>query len=282
MRMMDSNINVTNKDIVNNPDQGSFCIEIKNLNYTYPDGNRALEGINLEVRKGECLGIIGPNAAGKTTLLLHLNGLLISESAQEIRVMGIKICNKHLKEIRKTVGFVFQEPQDQLFMPTVYEDVSFGPVNLGWDKEIVEKQTKQALKQVGLYDKAGHLSHHLSLGQKKRVAIATVISMKPEILVLDEPSANLDPAARSSLIELLKGLAVTKIISGHDLELILELTNRVIVLDRGRIVANGNTREILSNNHIMQQHGLQVPLSLKLPRNQGQFSSLLSPDRCPL
>ncbi|MGD9014509.1 MAG: ABC transporter ATP-binding protein [Candidatus Omnitrophota bacterium] len=238
-------------------------IQIEDLSYVYPDGNKVLQGINLDVFQGETLGVIGPNGAGKTTLLLHFNGLLNGNDATRVRVLSLDINKQNLQEIRKVVGFVFQDPQDQLFMPTVYEDVNFGPTNLGWDKDKVRESTHQALEEVTLLDKASHLSHHLSLGEKKRVSIATVLSMKPEILVLDEPSANLDPAARRHLIDLLKRLSVTKIIAGHDLELILELCNRVVVLDRGMIVADGETREVLSNPLLMQQHNLEVPLSLK-------------------
>jgi len=238
-------------------------IEIKDLSYAYPDGNKALEDINLSVLKGESLGIIGPNGAGKTTLLLHFNGLLNSNNGvAKIKILDLELSHRNIRDIRKAVGFVFQDPEDQLFMPTVYEDVSFGPYNLGWDRDTVNKISQQALRHVGLSDKAGHLSHHLSLGEKKRVSIATVLSMKPEILVLDEPSANLDPAARRHLVDLLKGLPVTMIIAGHDLELILELCNRVVILYGGKIIADGDTKGVLSNHLLMKQHGLEVPLSL--------------------
>jgi len=239
-------------------------IRIEDLSYAYPDGNKVLEGINLDVFQGETLGVIGPNGAGKTTLLLHFNGLLNGNGIMSVMVSGLKINKQNLREVRKKVGFVFQDPQDQLFMPTVYEDVSFGPTNLGWDKDKVRQYTQQALEEVTLSDKADHLSHHLSLGEKKRVSIATVLSMKPEILILDEPSANLDPAARRHLIDLLKTLSITKVIAGHDLELILELCDRVVVLDKGRIAADGDTRDILNNPLLMQQHSLETPLSLKL------------------
>ena len=243
---------------------GKRIIQIKELSYSYPDGNMALENINLHVLEGESLGVIGPNGAGKTTLLLHFNGLLDGSSGKsKIKILNLEINNKNIAEIRKAVGFVFQDPEDQLFMPTVYEDVSFGPSNLGWDKDTIKKQAQQALDEVGLSDKASLLSHHLSLGEKKRVSVATVLSMKPDILVLDEPSANLDPAARGQLIDVLKGLSVTKIIAGHDLELILELCTRIVVLDKGKIVAEGDTREILSDPLLMKQHNLEVPLSLK-------------------
>ncbi len=240
-------------------------IQIKDLSYSYPDGTKVLEGINLDVQEGQTLGIIGPNGAGKTTLLLHLNGLLNGDGKDisRVKIVGLDVERKNLKAIRKAVGFVFQEPEDQLFMPTVYEDVSFGPSNLGWDKQRVERESLRALQAVDMADKSGHLSHHLSLGEKKRVAIATVLSMSPDILVLDEPSANLDPAARRHLIGLLKFLSVTKIIASHDMELVLELAERVVVLDCGRIAADGNPQDILGDDLLMRQHNLEVPLSLK-------------------
>ena len=239
-------------------------IQIEDLSYSYPDGNAVLSNIDLEVKQDESIGIIGPNGAGKTTLLLHFNGLLNGNNGiTKIKIFDLEMDNKNLTEIRRMVGFVFQEPEDQLFMPTVYEDVSFGPYNLGWDKDVVRKETERALEEVSLSNKANQLSHHLSLGEKKRVSIATVLSMKPRILILDEPSANLDPAARRHLIDLLKRLPVTKVIAGHDLELILELCNRVIVLDEGRIVADGETRKILIDSQLMQRHNLEVPLSLR-------------------
>lgn len=237
-------------------------IEIKGLNYSYPAGTEALKNINLDVFEGESLGIIGPNGAGKTTLLLHLNGILRGNS--HIRVLERETEDRNLPWIRSKVGLVFQDPDDQLFMPTVFDDVAFGPINMDLDKEKVRNLVKEALRAVGMEDTDNRLSHHLSFGEKKRVSIATILSMGPEILVLDEPSSNLDPKARQHLIDLLKGFRFTKIIAGHDLELILEICNRVAVLDKGAIVTEGDTKNILSNKSLMELHNLEVPLSLKL------------------
>ncbi len=237
------------------------AIAISNLEYTYPDGTRALKDINLSILEGECVGVIGPNGAGKSTLLLHLNGILKQKG--EITIFGLSLNNGNLDRIRAKVGLVFQDPENQLFMPTVFDDVAFGPINMKLPKEEVKASVDKALTEVDMLGAIGRVSHHLSFGEKKRVSIATVLSMNPDILVLDEPSANLDPAGRRHLIDLLKGLSVTKIIAGHDLELILELCNRVVVVDKGKIAADGDTRGILSDPLLMQQHSLEIPLSLK-------------------
>lgn len=237
-------------------------IEIKNLEYVYPDGTKALNGINLDIFKGECSGLIGPNGAGKSTLLLHLNGILRAAKGS-VEVLGMEIEDKNLVRIRQKVAIVFQEPDDQLFMPTVFDDVAFGPANSGYPEERVKEKVKKALKQVGMEEYEDRCSHHLSLGEKKKISIATVLSMDPEILILDEPTISLDPRARRELIELLKNLNITKIIAGHDLELILEICSRVILLDKGKIITNGNPREVLSNKSLMESHGLEVPLSLQ-------------------
>ncbi len=237
------------------------AIKINNLEYTYPDGTRALEGINLNIFEGESVGLLGPNGAGKSTLLLHLNGILKQKG--KVEVFGLNLDNGNLDKIRSKVGFVFQDPENQLFMPTVFDDVAFGPINMKKTLEEIKASVNEALREVDMLDSITRISHHLSFGEKKRVSIATVLSMKPEILLLDEPSANLDPAARRHLIDLLKKLPGTKIIAGHDLELILELCSRVVVLDKGRIVADGKTEEILSNSSLMKLHSLEVPLSLR-------------------
>ncbi|MFH1507192.1 MAG: ABC transporter ATP-binding protein [Candidatus Omnitrophota bacterium] len=237
------------------------AIRINNLEYTYPDGTQALKDINLSIFKGESVGLIGPNGAGKSTLLLHLNGILKQKG--EVIVFGLSLNNGNLDRIRAKVGLVFQDPENQLFMPTVFDDVAFGPINMKLPKEEIKASVDEALTEVDMLDAINRVSHHLSFGEKKRVSIATVLSMKPDILVLDEPSANLDPAARRHLMELLKRLPITKIIAGHDLELILELCTRVVVLDNGKIVADGEARRILADSRLMQEHSLEVPLSLQ-------------------
>ncbi len=236
-------------------------IEIKGLDFSYPDGTPALAGINLEVFEGESVAIIGPNGAGKSTLLLHLNGLLSGNGA--LKVFARPVNKDNLRFIRQKVGLVFQDPQDQLFMPTAYEDVAFGPQNLGMEENEVKEAAECALKTVGLLAKAHHLSYHLSLGEQKRLAIATVLSMSPEVLVLDEPNSNLDPGSRRQLINLLKVFNLTKIIATHDLEMVLELCSRVILLDEGRVVTEGPPREILSDKELLESHSLEIPLSLR-------------------
>ncbi|MCD6231925.1 ABC transporter ATP-binding protein [Candidatus Aerophobetes bacterium] len=237
-------------------------ISIRNLEYIYPDGTKALEDINLDIFKDESVGLIGPNGAGKSSLLLHLNGILRGTKGA-VKVLGMEIEDKNLAKIRQKVAIVFQEPDDQLFMPTVFDDVAFGPLNLGYSKEKVKERVKKALKKVRMEDYEDKCSHHLSLGEKRKVSIATVLSMDPEILILDEPTISLDPRARRELIEFLKELNMTKIIAGHDLELIVEICSRVVLLDEGKIITNGNPREVLRNRSLMELHGLEVPLSLR-------------------
>ena len=234
--------------------------EIRSLNFTYPDGNRALEGISLDIYEGETLGIIGPNGAGKSTLLLHLNGLLNGNG--NIKIFDRPLIKENFSFIRSKVGFVFQDPQDQLFMPTAYEDVAFGPQNLGLKKQEIDKRVNDALGEVGLSDKKDHLSYHLSLGEQRKLSIATVLSMSPEIIVLDEPNSNLDPASRRHLINLLKNLTITKVIATHDLEMVLDLCSRVVLLDKGRVIREGQPKEILSDKTLLEFHSLEVPLSL--------------------
>lgn len=237
-------------------------IRIKNLEYTYPDSTNALKGIDLDIFKSESVGLIGPNGAGKSTLLLHLNGILKGRQGS-VEVLGMKVQEKNLIKIRQKVAIVFQQPDDQLFMPTVFDDVAFGPVNIGYSEEKVREKVKKALKEVRMKGYEKRCSHHLSLGEKKRISLATVLSMEPEILILDEPTSNLDPRARRHLMELLKHFSLTKIVAGHDLELILDICSKVILLDEGKIVATGDARKVLSDKSLMESHGLEVPLSLK-------------------
>ena len=235
-------------------------IEIRDLNYAYPDGTRALEEINLDVFEGESLGIIGPNGAGKSTLLLHLNGILRGNS--HLKILDLEIKDKNLPRIRSKVGLVFQDPDNQLFMPTVFDDVAFGPLNMGLARDRVEESVSEALKEVDMLDSIKRLSHHLSFGEKKRISIATVLSMKPEILVMDEPSSNLDPRHRRELITFLKDFKATKLVATHDLDLVLEVCSRVILLDRGRIIAQGQALALLKDKHLLEAHNLELPPSL--------------------
>jgi cobalt/nickel transport system ATP-binding protein len=239
----------------------SKVIRVRNLEYVYPDGTKALEGIDLDVFRGESVGLIGPNGAGKSTLLLHLNGIIRGRQGS-VEVLGMKMEESNLTKIRQKVAIVFQEPDDQLFMPTVFDDVAFAPINAGYSEEKVWAKVKEALRGVGMEGYEKRCSHHLSFGEKKRVSLATVLSMQPEILILDEPTSNLDPRARRHLMELLRNFNLTKIVAGHDLELILDICQRVILLDEGEIVANGDARGILGNKSLMESHGLELPLSL--------------------
>lgn len=236
-------------------------IEIKSLNFKYPDGKVALKNIDIDVYEGESVAIIGPNGAGKSTLLLHLNGIYRGNS--NVSILNMEAVENNLPEIRKKVGIVFQDPDDQLFMPTVFDDVAFGPLNKGVHKEEISAQVDEALAKVGMLNYKERASHHLSVGEKKRIAIATALSMKPEILVLDEPTSNLDPHARRELIKLLKSINITKIIASHDLELVLEICDRSIILNNGEKILEGKTVDILQNENVLSANGLEVPLSLK-------------------
>jgi len=229
-------------------------VEIKNLNYIYPDGTCALRDINLDVFKGDSVAIIGSNGAGKTTLLLHLNGILNGNGT--IKICDLSINEDNLPEIRKKVGLLFQDPDDQLFMPTVFDDVAFGPVNMGLDKEEVEKRVDIALKSVDMEHYKERVSHHLSYGEKKRVSLATVLSMEPEILVLDEATGNLDPKHRKEFIRFLKDMDVTKIIATHDMDMASRICNKIIVMSEGRIIAFGSNIEIFENKELLRSYGL--------------------------
>ena len=229
-------------------------VDIKGLSYAYPDGNQGLRSVDLAIYPGDNLAVIGPNGAGKSTLLLHLNGILRGNSTVEI--CGFSLLEKNLKEIRKRVGLVFQDPEDQLFSLSVFDDVAFGPINMGYSESEVKQRVAQALEWVGMNGYEQRSPHHLSVGEKKRVAIATVLSLTPEILVIDEPTSNLDPRSKWSLIELLKRLPMTKIIATHDLDLVRALCQRTVVMDEGKIVADGNTQAILDDIPLLKAHGL--------------------------
>ena len=219
-------------------------IKIENLNYSYPDGTRALSDINLEVQNGEALGIVGSNGAGKSTLLLHLNGIL--QGNGKIKIAGQELTQNNINLIRSLVGLVFQDPDSQLFMPTVFDDVGFGPTNMGMKKQQVTESVRQALEEVDMLPSISRSSHHLSVGEKKRISIATVLSMNPQILVMDEPSSNLDPKHRRELIKLLKKLEMTKIIASHDLDLVSQTCSRVVLMEDGKIISGGTCPNFLT------------------------------------
>ena len=230
-------------------------VEVKDLSYTYPDGSRALTGVNLDVFEGDSLGIIGSNGVGKSTFLLHLNGILQTNGA--VRVMDMDMTDKNLPRIRSLVGLVFQDPDNQLFMPTVFDDVGFGPINMGLRESEVERMVQSALAEVDMLDFVKRSAHHLSVGEKKRVAIATVLSMNPQILVLDEPGSNLDPKRRNKLIDLLNTLPLTKIIATHDLDLVSHTCTKIALMDRGKIVALGDPLDILRDETTLAILGIQ-------------------------
>jgi cobalt/nickel transport system ATP-binding protein len=233
-------------------------VEMQGVSFSYPDGHPALEGVGLHVHPGERVALLGPNGAGKTTLVLHLNGILIA-TAGTVSIAGLPVEKATMPEIRRRVGIVFQDPDDQLFMPTVREDVAFGPANLGIRGGELDDRVHAALDAVGMAEVADRPPNHLSFGQKRRVAIATVLAMEPEILVLDEPTSNLDPASRRELTAVLDSLAITQLIVTHDLPYALELCPRSVILDGGTIVADGATHSILADADLMHRHRLELP-----------------------
>jgi cobalt/nickel transport system ATP-binding protein len=233
---------------------------IENLSFSYPDGHAALRDVSLQVMPGERLALVGPNGAGKSTLMLHLNGILFGNG--RVRVAGMNVTDSKdgsLQRVRAAVGLVFQDPDDQLFSPTVFDDVAFGPLYMGLPLAQVRQRVARALGWVGMETYARRVSHHLSTGEKKRIAIATVLAMDPRLLVLDEPTAGLDPRARRSLIELLRTLPQTLIVSTHDMRLVQELCPRTVILDAGQIVADGPTKVILNDESLLHAHGLERP-----------------------
>jgi energy-coupling factor transporter ATP-binding protein EcfA2 len=258
-------------------------VEVTSLNYRYPDGTQALADVSFALEDGECVGLVGPNGAGKSTLLWHLNGLLPAHppgrgrrsleragqgrggqgDAAAVRIAGLVTTGSNLPTIRRLVGLVFQDPDDQLFCPTVREDVAFGPLNLGLDVDEVLRRVSGSLAAVGLSGFEDRVPHHLSIGQRRRVCLAGVLACDPGLLAIDEPTANLDPRARRQLMRILVELPCAKLIASHDLEMVLNLCSRVIVLDEGRIQADGPTREILGDEELLMAHGLELPASLR-------------------
>lgn len=237
----------------------SQVVVMEGVSFTYADGTEALRAVDLSISQGERVGLVGPNGAGKSTLLLHLNGLLEGEG--RIEVCGLPVSDGRLDEVRMKVGLVFQDPDDQLFMPTVFDDVAFGPLNMDLERAEVERRVEEALREVDMQHAVERSSHHLSFGERKRVCMATVLAMSPEILALDEPTTNLDPRHRRQLIELLRGFELTTLVASHDLDAVLELCDRVVLLDGGRIVADGDARDILADRALLEAHGLELPLS---------------------
>ncbi|WP_223185696.1 ABC transporter ATP-binding protein [Streptomyces sp. CBMA152] len=233
-------------------------LEVSGLAFAYPDGHQALFGVDLTVARGERVALLGPNGAGKTTLVLHLNGILTG-GAGTVTVAGLPVEKRNLAEIRRRVGIVFQDPDDQLFMPTVREDVAFGPAASGMRGPELEARVRAALEQVGMAEFADRPPHHLSFGQRRRVAVATVLAMEPEILVLDEPSSNLDPASRRELADILRTLDVTVLMVTHDLPYALELCPRSVILSGGAIAVDGKTADVLSDEELMRTHRLELP-----------------------
>ena len=243
------------------------AIEVRNLGFSYHDGRKALQDIGFSVQEGECVALIGPNGAGKSTLLQHLNGLLPESFGPEpaVSICGRPVSSATLEETHRKVGFLFQDPDDQLFCPTVFEDVSFGPQQFGVPEADVARLVEESLAKVGLHGFDDRIPHHLSAGEKQRVCLAGILACHPSILVLDEPTSDLDPRSKRGLVELLQGLAVTKVIASHDLELVAKLCPRAILLDAGRIVADGDAGRLLADEELMLKHGLEKPHSLRHP-----------------
>lgn len=240
-------------------------IELKNVMFHYPDGTPALNGVSFRILHGESVGIVGPNGAGKTTLIMQLNGQMLPSSG-DVLIGEVPLTKSTRQEVRRKVGVVFQNPDEQLFMPTVYDDVAFGPVNLGLSGDAVRERVMGSLREVGFEHLAQRPPHRLSGGQKKAVAIAGVIAMDPAILVMDEPSANLDPKSRRHLIGILNTFKHTKIIASHDLDLILDVCERCVVLNNGIIHADGASRDILFDEDLMRRNDLELPVSAKFNR----------------
>ncbi len=261
------------------------AVEVRGLVYHYPDGRPALRGVDLTIMPGESIALVGPNGAGKSTLLLHLNGILPGHGRGDrtlhahgsggprgvggagpsaIRIDGLEVNASNAPEVRRRVGLVFQDPDDQLFSTSVIEDVAFGPLNLGRGKAEARRIAMECLARVELADAADRPPHHLSFGERKRACLAGVLACEPTVLALDEPTANLDPRGRRRFMALIRGLAATKLIATHDLEMALELCNRAVLLDAGRVVANGLTRNVLGDPALLEAHGLEMPLSLKI------------------
>ena len=241
----------------------SHALSVQGLAYSYPDGTRALEGVAFDLDPGERAALLGPNGAGKTTLVLHLNGILTASSGR-VEVGGLAVEPANLLEVRRRVGIVFQDPDDQLFMPTVREDVAFGPANLGIRGAELDARVMKALAAVGMVEVADRPPHHLSFGQRRRVAVATVLAMDPQILVLDEPTSNLDPASRRELFEVLEPLPITMLVVTHDLPFALQMCPRSLILNGGRLTADGSTARLFEDETVMRSNRLELPYGFYL------------------
>jgi energy-coupling factor transporter ATP-binding protein EcfA2 len=269
--------------VTTSPPERVDAVRVRGLEYRYPDGKEALRGVDLTIRTGESVALVGPNGAGKSTLLLHLNGLLPGKSRGTIGhahaiggasghgrlrrqpsvwIDGLEVNDRSAPEVRRRVGLVFQDPDDQLFCTTVIEDVAFGPLNLGLAPAEARQIAEDCLRRVDLEAEAGRPPHHLSFGERKRVCLAGVLACRPSVLVLDEPTANLDPRGRRRFIRLVQGLDCTMLIATHDLEMVLEVCRRVVLLDAGRVVADGSCPDVLADAELLERHGLERPLSL--------------------
>lgn len=233
-------------------------VSVTDLSFSYPDGHQALDGVSMTVGTGERVALLGPNGAGKTTLSLQLNGIHRSKTGT-VRVGGTLLADDTIAEIRRRVGLVFQDPNDQLFMPTVAEDIAFGPANLGLVGTELSARVDRALETVGAEGLERRAPHHLSGGERRRVALATVLAMDPDILVLDEPTSGLDPAGRRELIGVLAGLSVAQLVITHDLPLALELCPRAVIMNRGTVVADGPTSQLLADSDLLAANRLELP-----------------------
>lgn len=272
----------------------SASVLVRDLRYRYPDGTEALRGVNLEILPGETVALVGPNGAGKSTLLLHLNGLLPGKLGSgpdpglghahglpnvrrpgrtdpSVWIDGLPVDERNGPEVRRRVGLLFQDPDDQMFSATVLEDVAFGPLNLGKPKSEARRIVLESLELVSMADAADRPPHHLSFGERKRACLAGVLACEPTVLVLDEPTANLDPRSRRNFLSLIRSLPATKLIATHDLEMVLDLCDRVALLDSGQIIADGPPQTILGDETLMESHGLELSLSLRLGRATGSI-----------